>query len=753
MGLFSGSKKTYVGTSVSRAITDDLIPNSIKQATINALHTDSDVLPTITDYLTKSIGVRAEKMYKYGESKYVYGLPSGEFISANIAPRIIEEILRAKFNDPLITVSYSRFGQLNLHHLAWKALVETYQYNSSDQTLKIPGTHKWPVLLDDLQVIVPKSDMQSGHFSPEALEMWEEPPHYRRSQLGELAISTNYFPIYSWSEQPKLGAYAMWLYDFPEDDGMGFKEPVSQPDEKVRLISLPLANYDFEGDYFQAKYIKDGKSHYWEYKYGSGEFPELDGYFSNPDHLKLFGEFYPFIYFRTAKTSVASNKSSETYKSSKKICSILGMDYDTVHDAVHENPDINDIEQAFLYFGVPGISEDPLENRYLFEFFDKLYYTQDNQYQRPEEAAMQEHWRWYGNTRLSEGNAIVIQDRLFKMTFLNRGIFKQRRAGTIGAKGTYTSKTKVTPVRFMGQNDDYGNPTTVEQGIREHVYCKQVGTGIYEEIRVINLGMKYHVSGGSLFTLGEFEDPILLVPLEKSIMDSFNIPDKEHLFSKALHYVFNSKITVKTKWYQTGLFQFIVMVVAIVISILTWNPAPAAAAAGALVTAMIAIGTFLIKSLILSLVFKLVVNVLGVEFAIVFAVVLAAYGMYEGLSEGGLANAPWAKELLNASVGLVKAAGESIQEAIKLIHEESTDFLKEAKEQMKLLDEANDLLKPTSILSPFVYLGESTEAFYNRTIHAGNVGLMSIEAQSLFVDQALRLPTIQDTIRSDDYAI
>lgn len=758
MGLFSGSKKTYVGTSVSRAIEDDLLPNSIKQATVHALHTDSDVLESISNYLTSSVGVRAEKMYKYGESKYIFGNPSGEFTSASVAPRVIESILREHFNDPLIVVNYSKFGQLNLYHLAWKRVVETYDYNSNDHTLNIKPQHyaPWPVILEDIRVDIPKAELEAGHFSEEATEMWEKSPRYRATELGGLGgsgLGSPYFlPMFRWNAKPGLSASLIWTYEIPMDFQGEYGRELEIPEEYLRTVAIPIADYDYEGEYFQAKYTRDGRQYFWTYKIGSGTYPELDTYFESAEQTQLFGEFYPFAYFRTEKRSMAENKNSEEYKSSKKITSILGINYDDVHDAVHENPDIGDIEQAFMYFGVPGVSEHPLENRYLFEFFDKMYYFQDNQFQRPEEAATALMGSWISGLDMNQANAIIIQDQKFKMTLQNRGIYKQRRAGTIGEIGTYTSEFKKKTVAVWGIDPESGQP---QQGLRllqEHIYRKQIGTGIHEEIRVMSLSMRYHV-WGNYSTVGDEEDEILLIPLEKSIMETMTIPQKEMLFSRALHYVFNSRITIKTKWYQSGFFQFVITVAAVVISIVTMNPGVVAAATATFATAMVALGKFILQAVIMSLVFKLVVDIIGIEFAIVLAVIAAAYGMYDANSSGGLANAPWARELLNAAVGLVNAAGESVAESIKLLQEDMTNFLADAKEQMKLLDEANDLLKPTTVLSPFVYLGESAEAFYNRTIRSGNVGVMAIEAQSLFVDQAIRLPTIQDTIGSDDYDI
>ena len=67
-------------------------------------------------------------------------------------------------------------------------------------------------------------------------------------------------------------------------------------------------------------------------------------------------------------------------------------------------------------------------------------------------------------------------------------------------------------------------------------------------------------------------------------------------------------------------------------------------------------------------------------------------------------------------------------------------------EQTKLLDKANELLENQTILSPFVIYGEKPEDFYNRTVHYGNIGTLGINAISSYVELALTLPKVNDTL-------
>ena len=85
--------------------------------------------------------------------------------------------------------------------------------------------------------------------------------------------------------------------------------------------------------------------------------------------------------------------------------------------------------------------------------------------------------------------------------------------------------------------------------------------------------------------------------------------------------------------------------------------------------------------------------------------------------------------------------------------EEMASFTEWRTEAEKELSDANKLLENSSHLSPITIFGESPDDFYNRTVHSGNVGVISIGAISSYVDNALRLPKLNDSIGESAYAI
>ena len=104
------------------------------------------------------------------------------------------------------------------------------------------------------------------------------------------------------------------------------------------------------------------------------------------------------------------------------------------------------------------------------------------------------------------------------------------------------------------------------------------------------------------------------------------------------------------------------------------------------------------------------------------------------------------KDLLKLSNGLTSQMGGAIQDELIDISAAQTEFTKQMEQQLKLLDNAQELLEPSKLLSPFTIFGESPEEFYTRTVHSGNIGTMAIASVTSYVDLSLTLPKISETV-------
>jgi hypothetical protein len=392
---------------------------------------------------------------------------------------------------------------------------------------------------------------------------------------------------------------------------------------------------------------------------------------------------------------------------------------------------------------VPAISTNAVEARYLFEYFDTLH------------AAM-EGTAWSGLTNISARlsgsdtakHTIVIKDAQFKMALTNDGIHKKIVAGSIGNIGTHNNSYTTTDIDVAFVDSETGLTSVVTMPIKVHLYRRQIAPGLYEEISVQNLKMTYFIFE-NYTTVGDEVDDILLIPIDRTISQNYSMSDREILYSRSLHFVFNSLIVTKVKWYQTGVFKAILIIAAIAMAIYDGG-ATLGAVLGLTGTAAIVatIVIHLIVGQLIAVAFKYFVKLVGEEVATVIAVIALIYGGYQIVQAGGLAGAPWAQALLEISTGLHQAAMNARMESL---NNEGEAFQLFVEDETERLETSKQLLENNNFLSPFVIFGESPEDFYNRTVHSGNIGILGITAISSYVDIALTLPKLNDTLGDTAY--
>lgn len=758
MGLFSSKKKIVVGTSVVRVIEDKQLPDSIRTGLTNAIFQNGEVVDNILEELVGSIGVRADRAYEYAAKHYTHGLPASSVVEASKGREAVSAVLQNIEGQPVL-LNYCFYGPPNTLHLGWMQLIQHHGYNPQTNKLeKLSAEKGKDIFLDDMQIAIPKGSMES--LQPGALDQWGTSPKAgpspsRGAFSFEISEMVDYSPIlsdskitedvvritYAWEGEKKRGT----------SEGYEIERAVFTEKFDIPITEALAAN---GSDYFHVKYTVNGATKYWLYKVGSGEHPTLDKYFDIPE--QTIGSFYPFAYFRYDKVSELGNKNTDSYKTTKKLTKYFGMDFDEVAKAINENPDIKDVQQAMMIMAVPANTKEEVERKYLYKFFDNWFYSKDQQFRLPTIGliAMGQTSDWNLNR-----SSIVIQDKRFKMALSTTGLFKRRVAGSIGAIGTHDSGTTDQVLEQVSYDAETGDKRVATQVIKNHYYRKQISLNFYDEIVVSGLQMLYYVYG-EYATTGDETDDILLIPLDRSITNEYSITEKETLYARSLHFVFNSMQIIKIKWYQQGWFAALIQIVGFIIAVITLQPQIAAWAAAisggtsaAISAALWALMQKLLQGLIIGFLFKLFVKVVGTDLAFLIAVVAAAYGLYEAVDAGSIAGAPWASELLQLSNGLTKAITSTIADAMSGLKEAYDSFNAFREEASAALDKANDLLETNNHLSPFVIFGESPNDFYNRTVHAGNTGTNAIQAISSYVDMALTLPKLNDTLGEEAYEI
>ena len=753
MGLFSSKKKITVATTVSRVIEDHLLPNSVKTGLIKGLISgDGQIVENILEDMSSNLAIKAERMYRYAKTHYPYGLPTSNLANSQAGRNVVQSVIE-DITGKAVTMVYSHYGPFNSLHYGWQTLVDTKGYEQVTNELKsltaIKGSR---VYLVDMVIVVPESVMPTLEHG--ALDQWGVAPTagytpVRTPSANQLNPHTPVQVSPSATEEYLLVTYAWKI------GGTVYQESITL------TVPDPADNLEF----FQAKYtyqLFEGSrtnpitglpediyrtvTGYFTYQEGEGSHPELDEVHQN--NYTGLGSFYPFIYFRYNKTPWGTDTSSQVHKSSKKMMKLLGMDYAAGTEAINANPDIDDVEQAMLTMAVPAVSTNPEETRYLFDFFKRVF-VEAGPVGLAKTKVAAELFATFNQDRVP-ALTFVIQDALFKMALSMQGIYRRRKSGVIGAIGHHTCSVGTTdmtqelPRTGEGETGTY----TWTSQVATHFYRKQVAPYLYEEIQVVGLNMSYYVFEGYTATA-----ETLLVPIDYSITKDYNNRDREILYARSLHYVFNSKTETKIKWYQQGWFKAVLIIVAVVITVVTWGADGGAALTAAITAATASLEAFLmtiliagLKMLVFNYALKLFVKLVGFEAAMIFAAVLAVASAYGYFGTEAAAGAPWAKDLLSVSTGLISSAGDAVGDALLGIKTLAEAFGMEVKEKTDLLNQAKNLLEGNNLLSPFVIFGESPSDYYERTVHSGNIGVTTLESISSYVDIALTLPKLSETV-------
>ena len=736
MGLFSSKRVTRVGTTASRLIKDEDIPNSVNTGILKSLIEGGDLVEEVLEETLTSMGVRGDRMYQYAENHYVHGSPSGDVFSSTQGKAQVEAVIET-LEGAQVVLEYSHYGPPNTLHVGWTKLVSEHGYVQSTNQLGALTTIKGvPVYLKDMVVVVPASQQDS--FELGSLDQWGTAARggytpQRPSSVGALVGLVTPSPPTISDVATTLHLLVTYVW-----------QPVTVPATPLQQgsFTINLDGIDETADYFHAKYLINDVYKYWMYKNKSGTYPSLDEVYV--DAPVASGSYFPFAYFRYNKQSVITNKTTPAYLTTRRMLKYLNIDFDDLAQGIDENPDIGDVEQALLTMSVPAVSTNAIENKYLFEYFDNLHLTMDGT-ALPSIALLQ------GLVQNEDENqkTIVIKDAQFKMALHNRGIYKRIVSGSIGPIGTHTSVYESVDVEV--QTDD----EPIIQQMNIHKYRRQIVVGLYEEILVRDLRMTYFIFEGHNSTADE-DDPILLIPLDHSITEKYSIAEKEILYTRSLHLVFNSVTVTKLRWYQTGIFQVLMLVVSVLVTIFTGGMgAPLIASALGLSGVALLVAVVIVNQIIGLLIgaaIKLFVKAVGIKnsiFAVIALMVAAVASGVNNISNGLIdAGKILAKDLLWLSSNLVSLVLQQKNE--ELLGDYKT-FQEQSKASTAALEDANKLLNTDVRLNPMIIFGEKPDDFFNRTVHSGNIGTLSITAISSYVDIALTLPNIHDTLGKESY--
>lgn len=781
--MLGGSTKIVVETSITRVIEDKNVTDTIQEAIIEAILDSRDIPLNITDRMLNGPVQNFNKMHRYAKEEYTYGLPRSNSAADISVNADASASLDAVLGTSSYTLDYAEIGKLNVEHMARERLQTEYNYSEATNEIGVLSGQKGEtVYLDNITPLVSEQFIETS--GEEVHSNLAIPASSGRTEEREFDDTRPHSPIASVGDDEEGAVINICWWTTEEetttttnDAGEEVTEVTEYRQRHNESFKLDMGDYNIFYTYYQIRYLVDGSSGhtYFSYHIGSGEHPDLDtALLGTEDDLS---EYWPFVTFIADSQNMVREAvhGTEGYKTSVKLLDILGMDYQNIGEKIQENEEgVEDVEQAFMMMGVPANTQNQTEIQYIFEFFNQVIEAN-------------------GGTESGSGT-MFFDDKSFGLTLRYNNIKKGTEWGKKTEVGEYTQETvtiywteevsyyklkdgepmsTVPKVRLVygegfqtvNQNQFELVTTTKDRSKNYFLYTYQVDEDHYITIETDGLVLRYQIAGqrdsGNGFinmdhgVNADVNDDRLLIPINKGIGNSLNYRRREELYLRSLHFVFNSKVKVKTKWYQTGLFKFVLTVAAIVITVMSAGSAYATLAAAAAIGSA-AFAWALIQMIVISLAFKegfsLVAEELGAEWAMALAVVAAMYGGTQALRHGSVDGAPFASEMLQLASGLSNAVSKNIAEDMGELRDEAAELQSELESSIEDFSEANALLETNSTINPMVFVvGEAPNQFYERTIHSGNMGSVVFDALHGFVDMKLKLPTINDTTRETFY--
>lgn len=566
-------------------------------------------------------------------------------------------------------------------------------------------------------------------------------------------------------------------------------------------VDIPTGLY-YGRDYCVARYytldseqVPSATANWWYYDISSNIYPAL----APENAIDMETDLLPIVPIRYYNQSMVRPEVQETdlYKTSKTLLDKIGVDIDELASTLEENPNIADIDHAYVMFGVDLQSNEIASIYYMVEFFDyiadKAYYTVIDEINTKLNNYAAASWReGFSNTNIYQASTGIRNDPVvaaaettwqapdgssstisttansslgsFEEYGLDVKIYysyirSELIVGSIGSVGHATKEWE------LGANQDplfgvtyYDDSTlTLKLQITDTVYKRVTVKGLVHR-NVIYDGKT--VATRLTDVINNEDEHNFIIPIHYNLSKKLDSMLRSQLYQDSLVLILNSVVKTSVSWYETGFFKMITMAVTMVISAVTaqyWlvslNTAIALGTAAVL--------TYLMQSVFFSIAIQLALNVVadwvGPEvLTMITAVVIAlsTYAKFTGMSTIAFlpSTAPAASQLLQLSVSVLSSVGSAYQELIGDLASDALAFEEYKKTKYEELEYYTDLLGEISVdsinlLNAQAYsttlrqpATQTPEEFYNLTIHTGNIGTLALSAPMTFCDIALTLP-------------
>jgi hypothetical protein len=438
----------------------------------------------------------------------------------------------------------------------------------------------------------------------------------------------------------------------------------------------------------------------------------LDAMFTSNGSI---GTFFPYIPVRIENTFISPTYYPELYTASKKaVRKATGSSFDKVVKSLAANPQLGDIDFAYMVFGVALNTKENECKRYLYTFFETCAAQSNDSitfadWKITNAARINAQYEY--NVRLSAAGESGIVDgsmvfnpatgsweylpfpvvpeytpppsyslnitsgNLPGMNYninlswtdmaLSTGTGLGRPGAVVGELWfeQLADETIETTYYYQFDSDTYSQ--LAYENLERIALVFQESPNRWRRITILNLVHKNMVYNGKVVTilskqaLNSSEESGFIIPLHEGMFANTPLVPRTQMANSCSYLMLNSYTIVTRKWYQTGLFAIIVIIVIIVIAI---NYPPAAAflsSGGGILGGNVAVGTALGFSGIAAVLVGVAANAIAAMLLmkVITAGATAIFGEKIGAIIGFIAS------IVAIQAGTLMAAGQQVSMA------------------------------------------------------------------------------------------
>ena len=762
MGLFS--KKITTVSTASMHLADASV-NPMIDAIIYAIASNTGLVENILKTILNGLGVKMRRAYNYARDEYTLGLPSG--VSSAIIPvddDILQGIISNEISHPDgVVINVNAVVAMTPALAVVEQLTISRGYDIQSNTISI---YPDGLVFDAMCM---EYECDSYGFNCTCVD-WAENPGSHRVTIGQIDLSDDglYVTItyILWSMHTVITGYKT-VPGAPGDPDIEVPVYGSEWQEDVNTfqedIYLDKTDYVYDASYVYATYQKLdplgtplGIIYTWLYYIDSGIYPELDSIDTDQPN----DTFLPIVPIRKHNVDYTdvSREELPLYITSEKYLKKLDMSFTELGDKVNANPDVAEMDHAYVMFGVNLQTDISASLWYLGLFFSHLYDLQtlskiDFFTSLSDPNTINQSFNSY---ETDIGGGVNVSEEELRLNLDYSYIDESINVGNFGRVGT-ARKSFVLRERMYGAINVFSSFGIINEA--DLIIEMQITPRTIRRILVVGLELKNTIYRGRYVTVTPYdvatdpEENNLIIPIQYNLAQSMRILQRNALYADGALMVVNTYQVTKLKWYERGWFRVVLMIVAVIITIWT-GQAWVGGLVAALEAGVAAFVLYLVSSFLVSVIINMAVDWIVTEFGdkigFIGALVLMVVSMvFDKTGSGTMiilnSTLSTAQIMMQASLALISSVNEFLVEEGKKIVDQYIDFQTNMEDRWEDLKTAQELLNNEHDINPLMFTSparltmvpsESPDGFIQRCIQLPENSVYTIHDQiSNFADR------------------